>query len=53
MKDLGEATYNLKIKINRDRFKRMLGLTQYMYIGKMLTRFTRKQSKKKFLPMPH
>jgi hypothetical protein len=32
MKDLGEAAYILGIKIDRDRSKRLLGLSQSMYI---------------------
>ncbi|KAL0319889.1 UNVERIFIED_CONTAM: Retrovirus-related Pol polyprotein from transposon TNT 1-94 [Sesamum radiatum] len=36
MKDMGEASYILGIKIYRDRSKRMLGLTQSPYIEKVL-----------------
>ena len=36
LKDLGEATYILGIKIYRDRSKRLLGLSQSTYIDKML-----------------
>jgi hypothetical protein len=36
MKDLGEATYILGIKIYRDRSKRLIGLSQYAYIDKIL-----------------
>nr|KYP69579.1 Retrovirus-related Pol polyprotein from transposon TNT 1-94 [Cajanus cajan] len=36
MKDLGEATYILGIKIYRDRSKRLLGLSQSMYINTIL-----------------
>ena len=39
MKDLGEASYILGIKIYRDRSKRILSLSQSMYIDKMLKRF--------------
>ncbi|KAL0313388.1 UNVERIFIED_CONTAM: Retrovirus-related Pol polyprotein from transposon RE1 [Sesamum radiatum] len=39
MKDLGEASYILGIKIIRDRFKRMLGMTQTLYVEKVLKRF--------------
>ena len=38
MKDLGEATYILGIKIYRDRSKRLIGLSQYTYIDKVLKR---------------
>ncbi|KAL2248419.1 UNVERIFIED_CONTAM: hypothetical protein Sindi_2694200, partial [Sesamum indicum] len=34
MKDIGEASYILGIKISRDRSKRMIGLTQSSYIEK-------------------
>ena len=36
MKDMGEASYVLGVKILRDRSKRLLGLSQEMYIKKML-----------------
>ena len=36
MKDLGEASYILEIKIYKDRSKRMLGLSQNLYIEKVL-----------------
>ena len=39
MKDLGEATYILGIKIYRDRYKRLLSLSQSTYIDKVLNRF--------------
>ena len=39
MKDLGEATYILGIKIYRDISKRLLGLSKSTYIEKMLERF--------------
>ncbi|KAL0405901.1 UNVERIFIED_CONTAM: hypothetical protein Slati_3904000 [Sesamum latifolium] len=35
MKDMGEASYILGIKIYRDRSRRMLGLTQSSYIEKV------------------
>ena len=53
MKDLGEATYILGIKIYRDRYKRLLGLSQSTYIDKVLNRFAMQNSKKGFLPMSH
>ena len=40
MKDLGEVTYILGIKISRDRSNRLLGLSQSTYIDKMLKRFS-------------
>ena len=53
MKDLGEATYILGIKIYRDRSKRMIGLSQSIYIDKVLNRFSMQDSKRGFLPMCH
>jgi hypothetical protein len=35
MKDMGEASYVLGVKIIRDRAKKFLGLTQESYIKKM------------------
>ncbi|KAL0400303.1 UNVERIFIED_CONTAM: Retrovirus-related Pol polyprotein from transposon TNT 1-94 [Sesamum radiatum] len=46
MKDMGEASYILGIKIYRDRSKRMLGLTQSSYIEKVLKRFRMEHSKR-------
>lgn len=53
MKDLGEATYILGIQIYRDRSKRLIGLSQSTYIGKVLERFNMQDSKRGFLPMSH
>ncbi|KAL0293524.1 UNVERIFIED_CONTAM: Retrovirus-related Pol polyprotein from transposon RE2 [Sesamum radiatum] len=53
MKDVGEASYILGIKINRDRSRRMLGLTQSSYIEKVLKRFKMEHSKRGLLPMRH
>jgi hypothetical protein len=53
MKDLGEATYILDIKIYRDRSKRLIGLIQDACIDKILNRFNIQDSKKGFLPMSH
>ncbi|KAL0438907.1 UNVERIFIED_CONTAM: Retrovirus-related Pol polyprotein from transposon RE1 [Sesamum latifolium] len=39
MKDMGEASYILDIKIYKDRSRRMLGLTQSSYIEKIWKRF--------------
>ncbi|WVZ71522.1 hypothetical protein U9M48_020098 [Paspalum notatum var. saurae] len=50
MKDLGEAAYILGIKIYRDRSKRLIGLSQSMYIDKVLKRFNMHDSKKGFCP---
>ncbi|KAL0439387.1 UNVERIFIED_CONTAM: Retrovirus-related Pol polyprotein from transposon TNT 1-94 [Sesamum latifolium] len=53
MKDMGEASYIIGIKIYRDRSKRMLGLTQSSYIEKVLKRFKMEHSKRGLLPMRH
>ena len=53
MKDLGEAAYILGIKIYRDRFKRLIGLSQSTYIDKVLNRFSMQNSKRGFLQMSH
>jgi hypothetical protein len=39
IKDLGEATYILGIKIYRDGSKRLIGLSQDTYIDNVLKRF--------------
>ena len=39
MKDLGEASYVLHIEKNRDRTKGVLGLSQKVFIEKMLVRY--------------
>ena len=53
MKDLGEASYILGIKIYRDRSKRMLDLSQSRYIDLVLKRFNMEGSKRGYLPMGH
>ncbi|KAL0409640.1 UNVERIFIED_CONTAM: Copia protein [Sesamum radiatum] len=53
MKDMGEASYILGIKIYRDRSRRMLGLTQSSYIEKVLKRFKMEHSERGLLPMKH
>ena len=50
MKDLGEASHILGIKLMRDRQKRMLGLSQASYIDEILTRYNMQDSKKGFVP---
>ena len=37
MKDLGEASFILEIKVYKNRSKKMLGLSQNMYIEEVLT----------------
>ncbi|KAL0404112.1 UNVERIFIED_CONTAM: hypothetical protein Sradi_2052000 [Sesamum radiatum] len=53
MKNMGEASYILGIKIYMDRSRRMLGLTQSSYIEKVLKIFRMAHSKRGFLPMRH
>ena len=53
MKNLGEVSYILYIKIYRDRSNRMLGLSQSWYIDLMLKRFNMKGSKRGYLPIGH
>jgi len=45
MKDMGEASYVLGVKIIRDCTKRILGLTQETYFKKMLERYHMQDSK--------
>ena len=45
MKDMGEASYVLGVKIVRDRAKRLLGLSQETYIKRMLERYHMQDSK--------
>ena len=49
MKDLGEASHILGIKLLRDRKKRMLGLSQASYIDEILARYSMQDSKKGFV----
>ena len=49
IKDLGEASYILGMRIYRDRSKRLLGLSQSMYIDTVLKRFSMENSKKGYL----
>nr|GEY76312.1 retrotransposon protein, putative, Ty1-copia subclass [Tanacetum cinerariifolium] len=51
MKDLGEATYILGIKIYKDRSRRLIGLCQSSYIEKILKRFCIEDSKRGSIPM--
>ena len=53
MKDLRKASYIFGIKAYRNRSKRMLGLSQKLYIEKILKRFNMKNSKRKLLPLKH
>ncbi|GKC61546.1 hypothetical protein Tco_1167514 [Tanacetum coccineum] len=51
IQDLGKATYILRIKIYRDRLKRLIGLCQSAYIEKILKRFYMENSKFGTIPM--
>ncbi|GJT34435.1 retrotransposon protein, putative, ty1-copia subclass [Tanacetum coccineum] len=51
MKDLGEAAYILRIKIYRDRPKRLIGLCQSAYTEKILKRYFMENSKRGTIPM--
>ena len=53
MKDLGKAFYILDIKIYRDRSKRMIGLSQQIYIKEVLKRFNMKNFKRDLLSLRH
>lgn len=53
MKDLGEVSYVLGIKIIRDRKKKLLALSQASYIDKVLSRYSMQNSKKGNLPSRH
>jgi hypothetical protein len=53
MKNLGEVTYILDIKIYRDRSKRLIGLNQDAYIDNISNWFNMQDSKECFLPMLH
>ena len=53
MKDLREATYILGIRVYRDRSKRMIGLSQSLYLEKVLKRFNMLDSKRGLLPFRH
>ena len=48
MKNLGEATFILGIKIYRDRSRRLIGLSQSAYLDKILKKFNMDLSKKGF-----
>ena len=50
MKDFGEASHVLGIKLYRDHQKRILGLFQTSYIDQILARFSMQDSKKGVVP---
>ncbi|GJV70524.1 retrotransposon protein, putative, ty1-copia subclass [Tanacetum coccineum] len=51
IKDLGDASIKLGIKIYHDRSKRLIGLNQSTYIEKILKRFYMENSKRGTIPM--
>nr|GEY58217.1 retrotransposon protein, putative, Ty1-copia subclass [Tanacetum cinerariifolium] len=51
MKDVGETTFILGMKIYRDRSKRLFGLTQSPYMDKILKRFSMDNSKRDNITM--
>ena len=51
MKDLGEATYILGIKIYRDRSRRLIRLSMSTYLDKILKEIKMDPPKKGFLPV--
>ena len=53
MKDLGEISYILGIKLLRDRKNKTLALSQAVYIDKILARFSMENSKTGLLPFRH
>lgn len=53
MKDLGDTTYILVVKMYRDRSKRLIGLSQSTYLDKILKKFKMQDSKKGLVPMQH
>jgi Reverse transcriptase (RNA-dependent DNA polymerase) len=53
MKYLRESIYILGIWIFHERSKRLIGLSQSTYIGKVLERFNMQDSKRGFLPISH
>ena len=48
MKDLGEATYILGVKIYKDRSRLLIRLSMSPYLDKILKEFNMDQSKKEF-----
>ncbi|GJY26286.1 retrotransposon protein, putative, ty1-copia subclass [Tanacetum coccineum] len=51
IKDLGEAPFILEIKIYQDRSKRLIGLSQSVYMDEILKRFRMDTSKRSYIPM--
>ena len=51
MKDLGDASYILGMRIYRERSSRMIGLSQSTYIDKVLHRFGMQNAKRGYVPV--
>ena len=51
MKDMGEASYVIGIKIYRDRHRGILGLSQETYINKVLEKFQMKDCSQSVAPI--
>ena len=51
MKDMGDASYYIGIKIHRDRPRGILGLSQETYINKILERFRMKDCSPSVAPI--
>ena len=51
MKDMGEASYVIGIKIHRERSRGILGLSQETYINKVLERFQMKNCSPSLAPI--
>ena len=51
MKDMGDASYVIGIKIHRDRIQGILGLSQETYINKVLERFQMKDCSPSIAPI--
>jgi hypothetical protein len=51
MKDMGEASYVIGIKIHKDRLRGILGLSQETYINKVLERFRMKDCSPSVAPI--
>ncbi|KAL0443939.1 UNVERIFIED_CONTAM: Retrovirus-related Pol polyprotein from transposon TNT 1-94 [Sesamum latifolium] len=51
MKDMGEASYVIGIKIHRDRSRCILGLSQKIYVNKVLERFWMKDCSPSVAPI--
>ena len=51
MKDLGEASFVLGIEIHRDREKEILGLSQKVYLEKVLKKYSMQNCKSSPAPI--